>query len=250
MDAAATGSLLKNLSLLCVLLKEFAEARQYLTQCLQLLPLNPTVWFRYAEVCRLEAASALRTTAGYSLRDKMAVAREEAPAPSASYLQRSRWAMVRRLTRREALLGYQTAVQLYAERGEVTTLLVACRLQTARLHLGSAAGVVCCVEARRYEDCLAECAAVQTAVASVETLGEEEVPLSKEDALAMAALYASECYYATQRLAVGVVRWSDWGSWLSTPFRRLHIPSCILPSWRRWRRIRAHCRNTARRWIK
>ena len=67
---------------------------------------------------------------------------------------------------------------------------------------------------------------------------------------AMAALYASECYYATQRLAVGVVRWSNWGSWLSTPFRRLHIPSCILPSWRRWRRIRAHCRNTARRWIK
>ena len=230
MDATAMGSLLKNLSLLCVLMTEYAEARQYLTQCLQLLPLNPTVWFRYAEVCRLECASSLRTAAGYSLRDRLPLARKEA-VPSAPYLQSMKWATVLRVTRREALLGYQTAVRLYTERDEVTTLLVACRLQMAGLHLGSVAGVECCVEAHRYEDCLAECAAIQTALAGAETLGEEEVQLSKEDVLAMAALYTSECYFATQRLAVGVVRGAYSGSWQSTPFRHLHIPSCILPCW-------------------
>lgn len=51
MDGVIIGSLLKNLSLVCVLLNEYEEAIQASQQAIQFLPENPTLWFRYGEIC-------------------------------------------------------------------------------------------------------------------------------------------------------------------------------------------------------
>lgn len=42
---------MKNLSLVCILLHEYQEAIQASQQAIQYLPDNPTLWFRYGEIC-------------------------------------------------------------------------------------------------------------------------------------------------------------------------------------------------------
>ena len=48
MDSRILGSLLKNV---CISLHEYEEAIQASQQAIQFLPENPTLWFRYGEIC-------------------------------------------------------------------------------------------------------------------------------------------------------------------------------------------------------
>lgn len=45
------GSLLKNLSVTCVLLNQIEEGLEAIKQAIKYLPMNPTFWFRYGEIC-------------------------------------------------------------------------------------------------------------------------------------------------------------------------------------------------------
>lgn len=81
------GTLLKNLSLLCLMLHELEPARQHLRQALRLLPDNPVLWFRYAETCRLLATDATAAVPVPALRDGLPMStRVRAPTHSVSYL--------------------------------------------------------------------------------------------------------------------------------------------------------------------
>ena len=120
------------------MLRELEPARQHLRQALRLLPDNPVLWFRYAEVCRQLCAAATTSVPVPALRDGLPMsARASAPTHSASYLRTMKWVWVGSVSGREAVLGYATAVELFAARKETTTLLAACRLQLAALQLGA-----------------------------------------------------------------------------------------------------------------
>lgn len=70
------------------MLHELQPARQYLQQALRLLPDNPVLWFRYAEVCRLLCAEATSSVLVPALRDGLPMSeRASAPTHSVSYLR-------------------------------------------------------------------------------------------------------------------------------------------------------------------
>lgn len=183
------GSLLKNLSISCVLLNQLEEGLEAIKQAIKYLPVNPTFWFRYGEICYqlfmdLKEKNMKSINPFSFMRDNMMFIQDISstiPPEAVHYLKSF---LVQFLICREAMMAFTNVIEIYSQRNENTSsVLYASYLRKATILL----------DMNEYSQCIEICNTGLSSLSSISGYDDDDLSISKEVIEFVLSLYLSEC---------------------------------------------------------